>query len=68
MAEFPTPFLSLALELTTTGGGIAKTRINSVAQSIATSSGSALIQFSGVTGYQYDVQRTTSLNPPLVQR
>jgi len=47
-------------------GGVAKTRINSVAQSIATSSGSALIQFFGVTGFQYDVQRTTSLNPPIL--
>ncbi len=47
-------------------GGIAKTRINSVAQSIAPSSGSALTQFFGVTGYQYDVQRTTSLSPPIL--
>jgi hypothetical protein len=47
-------------------GNIAKTRINSVAESLATSSGTALIQFSGVTGYEYDVQRTTSLNPPII--
>ena len=47
-------------------GNIAKARIGSVAKSIAASNGSALIQFSGVTGYEYDVQRATSLNPPLM--
>ena len=46
-------------------GHIAKARIGSVAKSIAGTSGSAVIQFSGVTGYEYDVQRATTLSPPI---
>jgi hypothetical protein len=50
----------------TTAGGkvsayIAKARIASAAESITASGSSATIQFSGVVGYQYHVQRTDSL-------
>jgi len=53
-----------------TAGGIpanriAKARIGSAAESITASSSSATIQFSGVVGYAYHVQRTTSLTPPV---
>lgn len=43
---------------------IAKARIASAAQSITVSGSSATIQFSGVVGYKYHVQRTDSLTPP----
>ena len=46
-------------------GGIARVRIGSVAKSIAASSDIAVIQFSGVTGYEYDVQLATNLNSPI---
>jgi hypothetical protein len=48
-------------------GSIAKARIGSEVKSIAAtkSNSTAIVQFSGVTGDQYDAQRTTSLNPPL---
>jgi len=54
----------------TTAGGkaatyIAKARIGSAAESIAASGSSATIQFTGVVGYQYHVQRTGSLAPPV---
>ena len=54
----------------TTAGGtpanyIAKARIRSAAESITASGSSATIQFSGVVGYQYHVQRTDSLTPPM---
>ena len=49
----------------TAGGGpanrIAKARIGSAAEFINASGSSATIQFSGVVGYQYHVQRTDSL-------
>ena len=50
----------------TTAGGkvsayIAKARIGSAAESITASGSSATIQFSGVVGYEYHVQRTDSL-------
>ncbi len=46
---------------------IAKARIGSAVKSIAAanSNSTAIVQCSGVTGYQYGVQRTTSLNSPL---
>jgi hypothetical protein len=54
---------------TTAGGkasaGLAKARIASAADSITASGSSATIQFSGVVGHQYHVQRTTSLAPPI---
>ena len=40
-------------------------RIGSIAKSVAAPSSTASIQFSGVTGYEYDVQRATNLNPPI---
>jgi len=44
---------------------IAKARIGSVATSITASGSSVTIQFSGVVGYEYHVQRTDSLTPPM---
>ena len=44
---------------------VARARIGSVAKSIASSEGVAALQFSGVTGYEYDVQRTDSLGSPI---
>jgi hypothetical protein len=44
---------------------IAKARIDGSAESIIASSSSATIQFSGVVGYEYHVQRTDSLTPPI---
>src|SRR5687767_2639307 len=54
----------------TTAGGklstnIAQARIASAAESITVSGSSATIQFSGVVGYEYHVQRTGSLTPPI---
>ena len=54
----------------TTAGGkvstnIAKARIASAAESITASGSSAAIQFSGVVGYEYHVQRTDSLTSPM---
>jgi hypothetical protein len=54
----------------TTAGGkptgrAAKARIGSAAESITASGSSATIQFSGVVGYEYHVQRTDSLTPPM---
>jgi len=54
----------------TTAGGkvsasIAKARIASAAESITASGSSATIQFSGVVGCEYHVQRTDSLTPPM---
>jgi len=54
----------------TTAGGkvspyIARARIDSVAKSLVVANSTPCIEFSGVTGYQYDVQRATSLNPPI---
>ncbi|HWN94120.1 MAG TPA: hypothetical protein VNT99_03735, partial [Methylomirabilota bacterium] len=43
--------------------GLAKARIGSVVKSIAATNTTALLRFSGVTGYEYDAQRTASLNP-----
>jgi hypothetical protein len=44
---------------------LARARIGSIARSVAASNGSASTEFSGVTGYQYDVQRATDLNSPI---
>ena len=44
---------------------VAKTRIGSSAESITASASSTTIQFSGVVGYEYHVQRTDSLAPPM---
>jgi len=54
----------------TTAGGkaspyMAKARISGAAESITASGSSATIQFSGVVGYDYHVQRTDSLTPPM---
>jgi hypothetical protein len=43
---------------------IARMRIGSSAKSLVVTNSTASIHFSGVTGYQYDVQRTTTLIPP----
>ncbi len=53
----------------TTAGGkvadfVAKARIGSIAKSVISTNSAATIQLSGVTGYQYDVQRATNLNSP----
>ena len=54
---------------TTAGGKIspnlARVRIGSIVKSVAASNGTASIQLSGVTGYQYDVQRATNLTLPI---
>jgi hypothetical protein len=54
---------------TTAGGkvsvGIARVRIGSIATSIVATNSTSSIQFSGVTGYQYDVQRAVNLAPPI---
>jgi hypothetical protein len=44
----------------------AKARIGSIARSLVATNSTASIEFSGVTGYQYDVQRATSMNPPII--
>jgi hypothetical protein len=46
-------------------GYLAKARIGSSAESINASGSSATIRFSGVVGYDYLVQRTDSLTPPM---
>jgi hypothetical protein len=46
-------------------GYLAKARIGSSAEAINVSGSSATIQFSGVVGYEYHVQRTDSLTPPM---
>jgi hypothetical protein len=46
-------------------GYIAKSRIGSTATSVLAANSVASIEFSGVTGYQYDVQRAASLNSPI---
>ena len=44
---------------------IAKARIGGIVKSIVATNFTTTIQCSGVTGYQYDAQRTTILNPPV---
>src|SRR4029077_11676787 len=44
---------------------VARARIGSAATSLIATNSAAAIQFSGVTGYQYDIQRTTDLTPPI---
>jgi hypothetical protein len=44
---------------------VANARIASAAESITASGSSVTIQFSGVVGYDYHVQRTDSLTPPM---
>ncbi len=44
---------------------LARARIGSIAKSVAPTNSAASIQFSGVTGYQYDVQRATNLTPQI---
>jgi trimeric autotransporter adhesin len=55
---------------TTAGGKISpyltRARIGSIVKSVATTNSTASIQLSGVTGYQYDVQRATNLNSPVI--
>src|SRR5690606_26558731 len=62
--------LYLGGNFTAAGGkvalGVARVRINSAAESITASNGTGLIQFSGVTGYEYDVQRASSLASPTI--
>lgn len=55
----------------TTAGGkfaelIAKARIGSTVKSMTASNFTASLRFSGVTGYQYDVQRATNLLSPIL--
>jgi hypothetical protein len=61
--------LLVAGSFTTAGGKIspnlARARIGSIVKSLAAANSIASIQFSGVTGYQYDVQRATNLNSPI---
>jgi len=44
---------------------LVKARIGSIAQSVALTNSTPTIQFSGVTGYQYEVQRATNLTSPI---
>ncbi|MEY2411053.1 MAG: trimeric autotransporter adhesin [Verrucomicrobiota bacterium] len=44
---------------------IAKARVGSSVRSIVATNSTATIQCSGVSGYQYDAHRTTSLTPPV---
>jgi hypothetical protein len=44
---------------------VAKARIGSAAEFITASGSSATIEFSGVVGYEYHVQRTENLTPPM---
>ena len=44
---------------------LARARIGSIVKSAVATNSAATIQFSGVTGYQYDVQRATNLNSPI---
>ena len=44
---------------------LAKARIGSSVMSVVATNSTASIQLSGVTGYQYDVQRTTNLTSPI---
>jgi len=44
---------------------MARTRIGSTVKSVVTANSTASIQLSGVTGYQYHVQRTTNLTSPI---
>jgi len=46
-------------------GYVAKVRIGCMATAVEATNSTTSIQFSGVTGYQYDVQRATSLSPPI---
>ena len=43
----------------------ARARIGSIARSLVAADSTASIEFSGVTGYQYDVQRANSFSPPI---
>jgi hypothetical protein len=56
-------------EFTTAGGKIspyvARARIGSAARSVVATNSTATLKFSGVTGYEYDVQRATNLTPPV---
>jgi hypothetical protein len=40
---------------------LARARIGSIVKSVAAANSTASIQLSGVTGYQYDVQRATNV-------
>jgi len=61
--------LLVAGSFTTAGGKIspnlARARIGIIARSMALTNSTAAIQLSGVTGYQYDVQRATNLTLPI---
>jgi hypothetical protein len=45
---------------------LASTRIGSIVKSLAAANSTASLQFSGVTGYQYGVQRATNLTSPII--
>lgn len=45
---------------------LARARIGVEAQGVSASNSAASVRFSGVTGYPHDVQRTTSLSPPVM--
>ena len=61
--------LLVAGSFTTAGGKIspnlARVRVGSIVKSVAAANGTASIQFSGVTGYQYHVERATDFNSPV---
>ena len=63
------PDLYVGGSFTTAGGKVsaylARARTGSIAKSVVTTNSAATIQFSGVTGYQYDVQRATNLTSPI---
>lgn len=61
-------FSAYGYGFTTAGGkiapGLARARIGSIVKSVALGNGTAPIQLSGVTGYQYHVQRATNISLP----
>jgi len=60
---------AIAEGFSTAGGklsvNLARARIGSIVKSVATANSTASIQLSGVTGYQYGVQRATNLTSPI---
>jgi hypothetical protein len=44
---------------------LGRVRIGSIVRSLVATNSTASIEFSGVTGYEYDVQRATNLNVPI---
>ena len=44
---------------------MAQVRVGNIAKAVTLSNSTAFVEFCGVTGYQYHVQRTISLDPPV---